>query len=159
MKKYLALLLVVVMSFALLTGCSDPVYDDFENYMNVEMTEVTANYEKITKEAGKWEGFEEDAQLEESINDVMLPLVNDSLDRLAKISPATEEVKEIKAKYVKVMDAYKEGFTLLVESIKDQDEEKMNAGNEKINEGIELLDEYNSALEALAKEVGAEIEY
>ena len=49
MKKILALLLMVVMSFALLTGCgSDPVYDDLENFLNVEMKEVTENYTKST---------------------------------------------------------------------------------------------------------------
>ena len=37
MKKIFALLLMVVMSFTLLTGCSDPVYDDLENFLNVEM--------------------------------------------------------------------------------------------------------------------------
>ncbi|MBE7037893.1 MAG: hypothetical protein E7404_03210 [Ruminococcaceae bacterium] len=159
MKKIVSLLLVLVMAFTLLTGCSDPVYDEFENFLNVEMVETNANYEKITAEAGKWEKFEEDAQLEASLKDVMLPLVEDSLERLGKISLETEEVKEIKAKYVKVMEAYKEGFTLILESIQKQDADKMNEGNEKINEGISLLDEYNKALETMAEKVGAEIEY
>ena len=159
MKKYIAVLLMVVMSFTLLAGCSDPVYDDFENFLNVEMTEVSANYEKITAEAGKWGKFEEDAQLEASVKDVMLPLVDDSLERLETINPETEEVKEIKSKYVKVMEAYKEGFTLILESIQEQNVDKMNVGNEKIQEGISLLDEYNAALEAAAEELGAEIEY
>ena len=50
MKKILALLLMVVMSFALLTGCgSDPVYDDLENFLNVEMVEINADYENLKK--------------------------------------------------------------------------------------------------------------
>jgi len=159
MKKLLSLLLMAVMSVTLLTGCGNPVYDEFENFLNVEMTEVNANYEKITAEAGKWGEFEEDAQLESSVKDVMLPLVDDSLQRLEKINPETEEVKEIKDKYVKVMEAYKEGFTLIYESIQQQDVDKMNAGDTKINEIIELLNEYNAALEAMAEELGAEIEY
>lgn len=158
MKKIVSLLLMAVMGLTLLTGCGNPVYDEFENFINVEMVEVSANYEKITAEAGKWAEYEEDAQLIASINDIMLPLVNDSLDKLEKINPETEEVKEIKAKYVKVMDAYKEGFTLILASLQEQDAEKMNAGDAKINEGITLLNEYNDALKALAEEVGAEIE-
>ena len=158
MKKIVSLLLMAVMALTLLTGCGNPVYDEFENFINVEMVEVSANYEKITAEAGKWAEYEEDAQLMASINDIMLPLVNDSLDKLEKINPETEEVKEIKAKYVKVMDAYKEGFTLILASLQEQDAEKMNAGDAKINEGITLLNEYNDALNALAEEVGAEIE-
>ena len=158
MKKIVSLLLMTVMALTLLTGCGNPVYDEFENFINVEMVEVSANYEKITAEAGKWAEYEEDAQLMASINDIMLPLVNDSLDKLGKINLETEEVKEIKAKYVKVMDAYKEGFTLILASLQEQDAEKMNAGDAKINEGITLLNEYNEALKALAEEVGAEIE-
>jgi len=158
MKKIVSLLLMAVMALTLLTGCGNPVYDEFENFINVEMVEVSANYEKITAEAGKWAEYEEDAQLMASINDIMLPLVNDSLDKLEKINLETEEVKEIKAKYVKVMDAYKEGFTLILASLQEQDAEKMNVGDAKINEGITLLNEYNDALNALAEEVGAEIE-
>ena len=45
------------MALTLLTGCGDLVYDDFSNYLNVEMTEVNANYEKIKTEAGRWGEF------------------------------------------------------------------------------------------------------
>ena len=47
MKKIIALSLAVLMALALLTGCSDPVSDDFENFLNVEMAGVTENYTKI----------------------------------------------------------------------------------------------------------------
>jgi len=57
------------------------------------------------------------------------------------------------------MDAYKAGFEALYEACETQDEATINAGNESLNEGVELLDEYNASLEALAKEHGAEIEY
>ena len=159
MKKIIALSLAVLMALALLTGCSDPVSDDFENFLNVEMAGVTENYTKITEEAATWASLGDLAQMEASITNVMLPLVDDSLEKLEKIEPATEEVKELKAKYVKVMDAYKEGFTLTLEGAQQMDVDKVNAGNEKISEGITLLDEYNAALEALAEEKGMEIQY
>ena len=159
MKKILALLLMAVMSFTLLTGCSNHVYDDFENFLNVEMTEVNANYEKIKAEAGSWEGLEDDAALETSLKDGLLPIVDDSLEKLEKITPETEEVKNLKDKYIKVMEAYKEGFSEILTGVQEQDEDKMTAGSEKIDKGIELLEEYNAALEALAEEVGAKIEY
>jgi len=159
MKKTLALILMTVIALTIFTGCGDPVYDDFENFLNVEMTEVNANYTKITEEAGKWGEFTDLAQLEASLKDVMLPLVDESMAKLETINPATEEVQEIKAKYVKVMEAYKEGLTLILEGVQEQDEAKQNAGAEKISEGIAYLDEYNAALEAAAAEYGAEIEY
>ena len=160
MKKILALLLMVVMSFALLTGCgSDPVYDDLENFLNVEMVEINADYEKITAEVGTWETLEDDNAIKKSIEDTLLPLVNGSLEKLTEINPATEEVKEIKDKYVKMMDAYKASFEILAEGCETQDEATINAGNEKLEEALELLDDYNKALEELAKAHGSEVEY
>ena len=159
MKKIFALLLMAVMAFTLLAGCSDPVYDDLENFLNVEMVEVNADYTKITTEVGTWETLEDDADIKKSIDDTLLPLVNGSLEKLGGISPETEEVKAIKDKYVKVMDAYKAGFEALSEGCETQEEATINAGTEKIGEAVELLDEYNTALEELAKEHGSEVEY
>ena len=159
MKKTLAFVLMAVMALTLFTGCSDPVFDDFENFLNVEMVDVSANYEKITTEAGTWGDFEDLSQLAASTKDVMLPLVNESLEKLAAINPATEEVKDLKAKYVKVMESYKEGFELILEAAQTENVDAMDAGDAKINEGIEFLNEYNEALEALAEQVGAEIQY
>ncbi len=160
MKKLLALLLMVVMSATLLAGCgTDPVYEDFTNFLNVEMVEVNENYTKITTEVGNWGEAEDDAALAKSLEEVLLPLVNNSLEKLNAINPETEEVKEIKAKYVKVMDAYKKGFEALLEGCNTQDEATINAAQESINEGVALLDEYNKVLEAFAEEHGAEIQY
>ena len=159
MKKVLAFLLMVVMATALFTGCSNPVYDDFENFMNVEMVEVNADYEKITAEVGTWESLESDAELAKSLKEVLIPLVNGSLEKLNAITPETDEVKEVKAKYVKVMEAYKAGFESYLAACETQDEAKISEAETKLNEGVELLNEYNAALEELAAEVGAEIEY
>ena len=160
MKKIFALLLMVGMSVTLLAGCgTDPVYEDLSNYLNVEMVEVNAEYEKLTAEVGTWETLEDDNAIKKSIEDTLLPLVNGSLEKLTEINPATEEVKEIKDKYVKMMDAYKASFEILAEGCETQDEATINAGNEKLEEALELLDDYNKALEDLAKEHGSEIEY
>ena len=160
MKKIFTLLLMVVMSVTLLAGCgTDPVYDDLENFLNVEMKEVNEEYTKLTEEVGKWEAFEDDADIKKSIDSVLLPLVNGSLEKLKDIAPETEEVKTIKDKYVKVMDAYKAGFEALSEGCETQEEATINKGSEKLEEAVKLLDEYNKALEKLAKEHGSEIEY
>ena len=160
MKKIFALLLMVVMSVTLLASCgSDPVYDDLENFLNVEMVEVNADYEKLTAEVGTWETLEDDAAIKKSIDDTLLPLVNGSLEKLKDINPETEEVKAIKDNYVKMMDTYKAGFEALTEGCETQDEATINAGSQKLEESVELLDEYNKALEELAKEHGSEVEY
>lgn len=153
MKKLLVLLLMVVMSLTLMTGCGgDPVYDELENYMNVEMVEVNANYESIKAEVANWQNFTTDAELNASISDVLLPLIDDSLAKLDAMALETEEVNAIKDKYVAVMEAYQAGFSAILEG-------DVDTGNAKIEEGVALIDEYNTALEELAAEVGAEVTY
>ena len=50
MKKIFALLLMVIMSVTLFAGCgTDPVYEDLSNFLNVEMVEVNAEYEKLNE--------------------------------------------------------------------------------------------------------------
>ncbi len=160
MKKIIAITLLLVMGLSLLAGCgSDPVADDFTKYMNTDMVDVNANYDKIKEESGKWENYTKDEEVINSANNVILPLINDSLDKLSKINPETDEVKSIKDKYVKVMEAYKEGYTKTVEYCNTGDETAMNTGKAKLEEGIKLLDEYNKALESLAEEKGMTIEY
>ena len=159
MKKFLALLLMAVMALTVLTGCSYPVYDDLSNFLNVEMKDVNADYTKITTEVGTWENFTDDADIKKSIDNTLLPLVNGSLGKLEGINPATEEVIAIKDKYVKVMDAYKAGFEGLSEGCTTQDEATIDAATAKLEEAVVLLDEYNKALEELAKEHGSEVEY
>ncbi len=159
MKKIIALVLMAVMALTLFTGCSDPVYDEFENFLNVEMKEINENYEKIKAEVGTWESLADDTAIAKSISDNLLPIVNDSIARLEAITLETEEVKDLKAKYGKVMDAYKLGFETLLEGCQTQDEATVNAGSESLSAGVALLDEYNAALESLAAEFGAEVEY
>ena len=159
MKKFTALLLATVMMLASITGCSNAVYDDFQNFLNVEMVEVNANYDKLLGELAVWDTLEYDAEIAEFIKASLIPLVDDSLAKLTKINPETDEVKEIKAKYVKVMEAYKAAFDDMYTAFSTGDEAVLEEGNAHLDEGMVLLDEYNAALEALAAEVGAEIQY
>ena len=159
MKKFTALLIATVMMLASLTGCSNAVYDDFQNFLNVEMVEVNANYDKLLGELAVWDTLEYDAEIAEFIKTSLIPLVDDSLAKLTKINPETDEVKEIKAKYVKVMEAYKAAFEDMYTAFSTGDEAVLEEGNAHLDEGMVLLDEYNAALEALAAEVGAEIQY
>ncbi len=159
MKKFTALLIATVMMLASLTGCTNAVYDDFQNFLNVEMVEVNANYDKLLEELAVWDTLEYDAEIAEFIKESLIPLVDDSLAKLTKINPETVEVQEIKAKYVKVMEAYKAAFDDMYTAFSTGDEAVLEEGNAHLDEGMVLLDEYNAALEALAAEVGAEIQY
>ena len=100
MKKLVKFVLGIVASamvIGALSGCmSDPVADDFTKFMNEDMVEVNANYEALKAESGKWESFETNEEMTNSISNVILPNINESLDKLAAIEPQTDEVKAIK---------------------------------------------------------------
>lgn len=159
MKKTLALVLMVVMSITLLAGCGDPVYDDLTNFINVEMVEVNANYEKLTAEVGTWGDLADDAALAASIKNNLLPLVEDSLTKLEAIAPETEEVTALKTKYVEVMTTYKGGFEKLLSGCENADAAIATTGYEELGKAADLLNEYNASLEEMAKQFGAEVEY
>ena len=159
MKKIITLLIALIMGISLLTGCGDPVADEFETFLNTDMVDINANYDKLKEESAKWENLESNEDIANSISNVILPLINDSLDKLSKIELETEEVKAIKAKYETVLNTYKEGYETMLEACKTNDESAADKATAKIDEGIKQLDEYNQALEALAKEKDMSVEY
>lgn len=159
-KKAMAGFLLLIMTMGMLTACGgDPVADDFEKFLNTDMVDVNANYEDMTAEAGKWDSFETTDEAVSSINDVLLPNIDDSLDKLSEIKPETDEVKELKDTYVKMLKAYKEGYEKLLAACEADDETIATEATEKIEEALKLLDDYNAGLESLAEEKGMKIEY
>ena len=158
MKRRISVLLVFVMVFAVLTGCgSDSVADELEKFINTDMVGVNAKYDALKTEMGKWESLESDEALVSSLKDTIMPNIDESLNLLSKIELQTEEVKAIKEKYKKALDAYKEGFQGILSAVEtDGDAEKEMA---KLETALTLLDEYNKALEDLAKEKNMEVKY
>ena len=58
-KKVMAGMLMGIMVIGMLTGCGgDPVADDFEKFLNTDMVDVNANYDKIKEESAKWGDLE-----------------------------------------------------------------------------------------------------
>ena len=127
--------------------------------MCIRDRDVNANYEKLKTEVSTWTGFTDNAQYETSINDKLLPIIDESLDKLSKIELKSDEVKALKEKYKKVLDTYKEGFTSFLTAVQNNDEEGAQTAQTKISEGASLIAEYNTALETLAKEKDMEVKY
>ncbi|MBQ7792141.1 MAG: hypothetical protein IJ367_01435 [Clostridia bacterium] len=160
MKKLLALALTLFMALGLLTACgTEPVAEDFENFLNVQMVTVNEKYEALKAEVATWSTMEEDSQMATSIRDTLLPLVNESMDLLSKMELNTDEVKAIRDKYNDVMVAYKTGFTTTLSALEQGSEDMLNQGMDELNNAISLLDVYNQALEALAATTGYEVQY
>ena len=68
-KKVMAGMLMGIMVIGMLTGCGgDPVADDFEKFLNTDMVDVNANYDKIKEESAKWGDLETNEEIKDSIN-------------------------------------------------------------------------------------------
>ncbi len=160
MKKLGTLVLTLMMGFSLLTGCgSDPVADELEKFVNTDMKEVNANYKEMTDEVANWASYEDDAAFVTSLEDVLIPNVEESLDILSKAEVTTDEVKSLKDKYTKSLDKYKEGFELMLSAANNGDADLLTEGMAVTEEALALLDEYNAAMEALAEEKGMKVTY
>ena len=159
-KKITALLLIAVMAVTFMTGCgTDPILDDLSNYLNVEMAEINANHTAIGEHDAKMRTLEDDEALAVYIEENILPLVYDSIQKLESVNPSTEEVLVLKEVYSAMMGAYKGGYEALCAGCITQDDEVIASAVELLEAAAETLDIYNQEVEALVSEHGGEVEY
>ncbi len=134
------------------------VADDLENYMNVEMAEINESFKTISDEISAWDTDDVEGIIA-NISDVLLPIIEDSLDKIEEVSPATEEVQNLKDMYEDVLLAYGDGFASIIEAYENDDEAAMDEALAKTSDALDLVGEYNAALEELAKANGMTVEY
>lgn len=134
------------------------VADDLENYMNVEMAEINESFNTISDEISAWDTDDVEGIIA-NISDVLLPIIEDSLDKIEEVSPATEEVQNLKDMYEDVLLAYGDGFASIIEAYENDDEAAMDEALAKTSDALDLVGEYNAALEELAEANGMTVEY
>ena len=159
MKKLLTCLFALVMSLSVLTGCGDAVADEFETFLNTEMVAVNAKYTDLTAELAKWNSFETDAEMIDSLKNVIIPNIEEQLAMLDAIKLTTDEVKEIKAKYNTMLEKYNEGYSAMLTALEAADVTALENSLTLVEDGLTALEEYNKALEDLAAEKGMTIGY
>ena len=134
------------------------VADDLENYMNVEMAEINESFNTISDEISAWDTDDVEGIIA-NISDVLLPIIEDSLDKIEEVSPVTEEVQNLKDMYENVLLAYGDGFASIIEAYENDDEAAMDEALTKTSDALDLVGEYNAALEELAEANGMTVEY
>ena len=159
MKKLLTCLLALVMSLSLLTGCGDAVADEFETFLNTDMVAVNAKYEDLKTELTKWNNFETDAEMIDSLKNVIIPNIDEEIARVNAIELTTDEVKAVKAKFMTMLDKYKEGYSAMLTALETADVTALENSLTIVQEGLDAQTAYNTALEDLAAEKGMTIGY
>ena len=159
MKKLLTCLFALVMGLSLLTGCGDAVADEFETFLNTDMVAVNAKYEDLKTELAKWTNLETDAEMIDSLKNVILPNIDEEIAMVNAIELTTDEVKEIKAKFMTMLDKYKEGYSAMLTALETADITALENSLTIVEAGLTALEDYNKALEDLATDKGMTIEY
>ena len=159
MKKLLTCLLALVMSLSLLTGCGDAVADEFETFLNTDMVAVNAKYEDLKTELTKWNNFETDAEMIDSLKNVIIPNIDEEIAMVNAIELTTDEVKAVKAKFMTMLDKYKEGYSAMLTALETADVTALENSLTIVQEGLDAQTAYNTALEDLAAEKGMTIGY
>ncbi len=153
MKKFAVLVLALILCTTFLSGCgADPVAEELEQFLSIDMLETNRLHADVSSETKKWESFKKDKEAIESIENVLLPNFDEILKNLSTISLGTAEVKAIKEKYQQSINLYKEGYEIFLEAFKAGDADLVSAASEKIRQAETLLKEYHSLTETLAKE-------
>ena len=159
MKKLLSCLFALVMSLSLLTGCGDAVADEFETFLNTKMVDVNAKYNDLITELEKWNNLETDAEMIDSLKNVIIPNIEEQLAMLDAIELTTDEVIAIKEKYKTMLEKYKEGYSAMLTALEVADITALENSLTLVEDGLTALEAYNKALEDLAAEKGMTIAY
>lgn len=165
MKKLTALILTLVMSLSILSGCaSDPVEEELLQFINVDMQEVIAKRRDLINELEAWEDLT-DEEIMVHIEDIIWPNIEQALAMLDEIRPKTEQVRALKDKNKKAWEKAQEAFEILwLAGLSMQNETLPSLAEYKMmqdtmNEASNLFDEYEQALQDLAAEKNIELEY
>ena len=159
MKKLLTCLFALVISLSLLTGCGDAVADEFETFLNTKMVDVNAKYNDLITELEKWNNLETDAEMIDSLKNVIIPNIDEQLSMLDAIELTTDEVIAIKEKYKTMLEKYKEGYSAMLTALEVADITALENSLTLVEDGLTALEAYNKALEDLAAEKGMTIAY
>lgn len=156
------LLAVVMFVFVLvLSGClGDSVQDDIMNYVNEE---TTAAAELESKAIAAYEGvsganYQDDQIMYDALVNDVIPNYTEFIDELEAVKIETDELKEIHEIYLKGADLQHQGFVKVVEALEKQDASIVEEANQLLNEGKQLIEDYQKKLDALAKDHDVELE-
>jgi len=159
-QKVVTLVGIIIVLCAIFTSCkTDPVNTDLMSYVNEKLpaiaeleTTIGKDYESVTGEK-----FVDDDTLSKKLKDVIIPNSSKLIENSQAVIPETEEVKQVHAKYISSIKTQHEGLVLLLSGAQKHDSSKVDAANEKLSQASKISEEYNSDLNALAKDHNVEI--
>ncbi len=161
MKKYIALVMTLVMAFCMV-GCGgksssdaevDPVQQDLIKYVETDLPAIKVNesvaverYNEVS--AGIANMKRKD--IAAAFDDEIIPTYTQFVKDLEALTPSTEEVKALQATYLEGAKEQLTGMSELNDAITGNDSAAAKAANEKIVEGKAKIEQHRSDIVTLA---------
>ncbi|MBU9712692.1 hypothetical protein [Evansella tamaricis] len=145
---------------AVLPACGeDPVQEDILTYMD-ELEPLITLEEQIVYEFESVTGVNsvDDWTTYIHIEDVVIPLYLDFIDRLEEITPATREVRDIHEIYIEGSNLQYNAFLKILSAIEYGSYDMIGESNQMLAEARALMRNYVSEFGHLADEHGVEFE-
>lgn len=155
--KRVFLVIAVISSLFLLTGCGDsPEKEEFSRYLNEDMQVVLTLQDDLLKslESVTGENATTDQALYKELNTKTVVLAKELCDEAKKIGENIKNEKLIDAhnEYIKYTETMLASLTLLEEAAKNSDAAKGEESNTLMEESVKYADEYAKKIAELTEE-------
>lgn len=156
MKKIISFILIMVVSCATLTGCSDPVADALEQFTSKDMATATADYKAFAGDLGKLNSYTDADKAIAYCNDTLIKDLDKISTEVDKISVEEEKIKGLKSSFLEAISLYKQGVTQYVEALQKNSKDTLSKASQSFSSGDNKIGEYNKSLQSLCEEYGLE---
>lgn len=157
MKKVIAVILASVFCLAPLAGCApDPVKVDLTNYLNIEILAIKVQHDAdITAYTAAINDKEATLEtLATAFEQTVIPAGQAHLAAVQAIAPVTEDIIALHTLYIKSLTTRLEGYQLILEAAKADDDAILASANAKITEAGEIEADYDAQLAVLKDKFG-----
>ena len=163
MKKLLIFFIFIIASVGLI-GCgnsnntksNETVKEDLLNYANVELPKIVGledsvanSYESVTGES-----YTNDEAIISELETKIIPESSKLIESAKNIVPKTQEVKDVHAIYLSAVEEQHSAFNTMTPALKEQNLDKINEANKKLDSARSKTESYLNELQALANKNG-----
>jgi hypothetical protein len=159
MKSVKMYVLACLSAVFLLAGCgSDPVKEDLTHYFENDLPKMAAQEKEI---ADQFTQISANKQLDpqsviETLDQQVIGKYAAFLAELEKIQPETPEVQQVHAQYLEASRLNQEALEMIVQSLKEKNQEQYVAARAKLDEASEKVKQSKTAIKELADQYGVQ---
>lgn len=158
-SKFISVLLIMLFTLSLMSCTSSPEQSELVDYLNDEIPKLAALEVLVSEEYASvsMENYTNDEVMYASLVEKIIP---GSLKLIAAVEGVTIEddsLKEAHKIYLEAIEIQHSAFETMINALDDQDLDKIELVNEKLDEARSLMIKYTEVIEELADEYDVEL--